>query len=120
MARTKKPELITIFQKGTEFFNSVTDTFNGAKDLVNAFKINLGYKETYTYGTNNYTKRDELDVKESSYRFMKLNPGCGALSVKSRFRELVKDKRPDLVESDNTKWFVALQVARDTLLKYEK
>lgn len=116
MARRKKPDIEHIFTKGTEFFNAFNATIRIAKELLETINA--------TNSSNNkhsYTVDDEEQIKKSAYRFMKLEPGCGQLAVKNRFREMVKEVRPDLKEGkENTDWYMALQVAKKTLLKYEK
>jgi hypothetical protein len=121
MARRKKPEISDIFAKGAEFFNSINNTLLIARDLFGVIKDSTKSFTSDNKVSQNNDINDEEKIKKSSYRFMKLKPGCGADSIKNRFREMVKERRPDLKEdTDKTQWFTALQVARETLLKYEK
>ncbi len=124
MAKSKKINLYDIFDKGTEFFKSVNDTINLACGVLGTFTRKGTSSATNNNNRNNKnttTTTDDKQIKISAYRFMKLESGCGLEAVKCRFREMVKEQRPDISDGEiNTKWFVALQTARKTLLKYEK
>lgn len=51
---------------------------------------------------------------------MKLNPGCGKQAVRARFKEMVKEIRPDVNLDELTRnKFSALQVAQDIISHLE-
>lgn len=125
MAKKIEPNLYNIFEKGTEFFNSINDTISMACKLIGTvIPRGINNKTKSSTNTSSNNKKDSVSdeqIKMASYRFMKLEPECGIEAIKHRFREMVKKRRPDISnDTTNTKWFVALTMARKTLLKYEK
>lgn len=123
MARRKKPNVYDFLDKGTKFLGSFNQTLDLARDFLVTFRgFNAGGVRTgINNGVNNVELTEDEKVRQASYRFMSLQMGCGIEAVKNRFRDMVKEKRPDLGEGDkNTEWFMALRVARETILKYEK
>lgn len=107
------------FRRGKDFFDSISHTLNTAHTFVDflfSFSNIEGNKSTS--GT---TKYDEQEIINASYRYMSLSKGCGKRAVAIRFRDITKNIGPHInIGPEVTKRFVALKVARDTLLKREK
>jgi len=109
-------KLTRMFIKGAEFCNNVNITCNMVNNIYNKY---LSYFNMFNKRAN--SKTNDEDLKEASYRYMNLKSGCGKDAVNSRFRHIVKTLRPDINLSEDIKQrYIALQVARTCILKYEK
>ena len=122
--RTTKTRGTDILKDGENFLRQLDSTIQSMSGLLGMLLNKKQGAEGAWFRPRQQQQRDinsEQRLVDAAYRHMGLKRGCGKARVKDKFRQIVKELRPDInTDPDTTKRYVALQTARDILLRMER